>query len=96
MNYMEETSYRDVCREQTNDIVKHYLCNLIYSEQPHLAEGMRTDTSDEDINSLLQICKFLTAVLNNEEPPTDCLNWSLEFEGKYHTIAMIALRAASK
>ena len=90
-----ESDFVDTNKQALIRIQKDYLISLIYSEQPYLADKIVIENPDEETQYLLGICKCLAAILFDETPP-NLPDWSDKFEGRYHSIAMIALRAMAK
>ncbi|MBR1379050.1 MAG: hypothetical protein IJ557_08015 [Bacteroidaceae bacterium] len=97
MHYIEDFEFELIedSKQALVSIQKEYLKNLIYSEQPHLAKKIVIDNPDEETQNLLGICKSLAAILSGKIPPK-LPDWSGEFEGRHHSITMIALRAMVK
>ena len=78
--------FRETFAPRVEMYLKKWLEAIIFTEQPYLAEGLKIENPDAETASLLQFCKFFTAVLNDERPDPDTLVWDLEFEGKHHSL----------
>ena len=93
MHYITEPFLIDDAKMNLQNVIKEYLVNLIFSEQPSLADKIEINEPDSDIQYLLNICKFLSALQKNEKPSDGLLSWDLDFEGRYHSVVMVVLRA---
>ena len=93
MHYITEPFLIDDAKRNLHNIIKEYLVNLIFSEQPFLADKIEIIEPDNDTRYLLNICRFLSALQKNEKLLDNLLNWDLDFEGRYHSVVMIVMRA---
>lgn len=67
--------------------LKRWLEAIIFAEKPYLADNLVIENPDEELTVLFKMCRFFSAVLRDENPePLDSSEWSLEFEGKHHSL----------
>ena len=67
--------------------LKRWLELIIFREEPYLAENLKITNPDEEMEILLKMCKFFSAVLRDENPePLPMGEFSLEFIGKHHNL----------
>lgn len=77
--------FRDSCGKFAERGLCKWLEAIILTEQPYLADGVFIDNSDEEVQTLLKLCRFFSAVLRDDYPePIPTTEWSLDFEGKHH------------
>ena len=78
-------NFRDNCGRFAERGLYEWLEAIILTEQPYLADGISINNPDEELQMLLKLCRFFSAVLRDEHPePIPTTEWSLEFEGRHH------------